>query len=127
MPDTRISIPKRIDLTDRRTLIGLGVALFCTGLILGARIGRGSVPPATSGSILPPGVASGVVPPGVIFRDRVVPVPCADCAEKEGVAYAAKVTEQAQADVDAAIGITITEPAFVPPYGEAPPVTDVPE
>lgn len=50
----------RIDLGDPRTLAGLGVMAFCLGIMAGARLMRGAVPPT----------------------EVAQPAPCADCAER---------------------------------------------
>lgn len=59
----------RIDLTERRTQLGLGIMAFCLGVMVGARLMRGAVPPGG-------GVAE--VPGPVAYRQG----PCAECAER---------------------------------------------
>lgn len=54
----------RIDLNEPRTIAGLGLMAFCLGVMTGARLMRGAVPPVGEGP--------------VVYRD----VPCAGCRER---------------------------------------------
>lgn len=102
-PEVPGGIASRFDLTDRRTLIGLGIMAFCLGVMAGARLMRGVPMPHPSGG---GGVASPMQTPApagerVIFRDVPGPVQfvkgddCPECAEK-------KILEQRTAEADAA-------------------------
>lgn len=116
MPNTTVDTPEvpggiasRFDLTDRRTLIGLGIMAFCLGVMAGARLMRGASVPAEGG-----GVASPMPTPAPAGSERVIvretPGPvvyvkgddCPGCAERA-------LLEQRQADADRAERARIVE------------------
>lgn len=105
-PEVPGGIASRFDLTDRRTLIGLGIMAFCLGVMAGARLMRNVPMPAPGATPAPSG---GVGPTErVVFRDvpgPVVYVPgddCPGCAE-------AKVLEERRAAADAAARARVSE------------------
>jgi len=78
----------RIDLNEPRNLAGLAVMAFCLGVMAGARLMRGAIPPAEPGQ----------------------PQPCADCAER-----AIQAERAARAAARPQPAPTAPQPAPAPP------------
>ena len=102
-PSVGERIGGRFDLSDRRTLVGLGVLAFCAGVMVGARLMRGAVPAAELPGTDNGGLGGNPAVPSVVFRD----VPCRECAEKHAKEGAAIIAEHnaravAQASAEAA-------------------------
>lgn len=103
-PSVGERVAARFDLSDRRNLAGLGILCFCLGVMAGARLMRGAVPPLPVGGPTPPAGGGGTVP-GPVSTMPPVDVPCAGCRERmiqEGrAAVAAQRAAAAQAAADA--------------------------
>lgn len=122
-PSVTERVAARFDLSDRRNLVGLGVLFFCAGIMVGARLMRGAVPPVGVGPTLTP-AGGAVLRPGGVPGPAVPPIPfdipCAGCRER-AVAEAAKVASTRPptpvADTDQAERENVTARQAMPPEG----------
>jgi hypothetical protein len=108
-------LASRFDLSDRRNLASAGVLLFCLGVIVGAKLMRGAVPPLAPEPPERPKPEPVIreVPGPVVYRD----IPCQSCAEKarqEGEAMRASYT------ADEAARKAVTEEQLPDPVRDAP-------
>jgi hypothetical protein len=115
--EVRQGIAARFDLSDRRNLAGLGVFLFCAGIVVGAKLMKGAATSVGNVRAIADGQGQPVYGPGPSQHMHPADQPCAGCREREiqqGRQIAAQAAAEAarraaanaqgptEADVDAA-------------------------
>lgn len=95
--EVREGIAARFDLSDRRNLAGLGVFLFCAGIVVGAKLMRGAATSVSNVRSIADGKGQPQpgTPPSTTLHEHPGQ-PCAGCRERE-IQDGRRIAEQAAA------------------------------